>query len=98
MIKIKLSRHNNRLKIKKSFNDKWIIKSTPPFKSTIKNDNNKNKDNNQKFRLFKGENDVSGAPINKDINQFPNPPIMIGIIKKKIIIKAWFVTITLYKL
>ena len=28
--------------------------------------------------------------------QFPNPPITIGMIKKKIIIKAWLVTITLY--
>ena len=87
MIKIKLVRYNNRLKIKKSFNNKWIIKSTPPFKSTIKNDNNKNKDNNKKSRLFKRENAVPNTPVNKDINQFPNPPIMVGIIKKKSLLK-----------
>lgn len=29
-------------------------------------------------------------------NQLPNPPIIVGITKKKIIIKAWAVTITLY--
>lgn len=39
---------------------------------------------------------MSGAPIIKGTNQFPNPPIMIGIIIKKIIINACAVTITLY--
>ena len=39
---------------------------------------------------------MSGAPIIKGTNQFPNPPIMTGITKKKIIINAWAVTITLY--
>jgi len=29
-------------------------------------------------------------------SQFPNPPIIVGITKKKIIMKAWAVTITLY--
>jgi hypothetical protein len=31
---------------------------------------------------------MSGAPIISGINQFPNPPIRIGITKKKIMIKA----------
>jgi hypothetical protein len=31
---------------------------------------------------------ISGAPIIKGTSQLPNPPIMIGITIKKIIIKA----------
>lgn len=31
----------------------------------------------------------------RGISQFPNPPIIIGITRKKIIIKAWAVTIEL---
>lgn len=38
---------------------------------------------------------MSGAPIIKGTSQFPKPPIMIGITIKKIITKAWAVTITL---
>jgi len=52
--------------------------------------------NNQKLILFKRGKDISGAPIIKGISQLPNPPITIGIVIKKIIIKAWIVTITLY--
>jgi len=50
----------------------------------------------QKLRLFKRGKAISGAPIIKGINQLPNPPIIIGITKKKIIINACAVTITLY--
>ena len=50
----------------------------------------------QNLILFKRGNDISGHPIIIGINQFPNPPITIGIVIKKIIIKAWIVTITLY--
>jgi hypothetical protein len=39
---------------------------------------------------------MSGAPNIKGNNQFPNPPIKTGITMKKIIIKAWAVTTTLY--
>ena len=39
---------------------------------------------------------MSGAPNINGTSQFPNPPIRIGITIKKIIIKAWAVTITLY--
>jgi hypothetical protein len=46
--------------------------------------------NNQNLILF-----IHGAPSIKGTNQFPNPPIMIGITTKKIITKAWAVTITL---
>lgn len=39
---------------------------------------------------------MSGAPIIRGTSQFPNPPIIIGITIKKIIMNAWAVTITLY--
>jgi len=39
---------------------------------------------------------MSGAFSIKGTNQFPNPPIIVGITKKKIMMKAWAVTITLY--
>lgn len=38
---------------------------------------------------------ISGAPIINGTSQLPNPPIIIGITMKKIIIKACAVTITL---
>ena len=38
---------------------------------------------------------MSEEPIIKGINQLPKPPIRIGITAKKIIIKAWAVTIEL---
>jgi len=49
----------------------------------------------QNLMLFIRGNAISGAPIIKGTNQFPKPPIMIGITMKKIIIKACAVTITL---
>ena len=44
--------------------------------------------NNQNLILFIRGNAISGAPSIRGTNQFPNPPIMIGITMKKIIIKA----------
>lgn len=49
----------------------------------------------QKLMLFIRGNAMSGAPIIRGINQFPNPPIIAGITIKKIITNAWAVTITL---
>jgi hypothetical protein len=49
----------------------------------------------QKLKLFIRGNAISGAPIISGISQFPKPPIIIGITMKKIITKAWAVTITL---
>lgn len=43
---------------------------------------------NQKDILFKRGNAISGAPSIKGTSQFPNPPIITGITKKKIIRKA----------
>jgi len=49
----------------------------------------------QKLILFIRGKAMSGAPIIKGTNQLPNPPIIMGITIKKIIIKAWAVTMTL---
>jgi hypothetical protein len=49
----------------------------------------------QNLKLFIRGKAISGALIISGINQFPNPPIIIGITIKKIITKAWAVTITL---
>jgi len=45
--------------------------------------------------LFIRGNAISGAPSIRGTNQFPKPPIKIGITIKKIITKAWAVTMTL---
>jgi len=50
---------------------------------------------NQKEKLLSRGKDISGAPIMRGVNQLPKPPIRVGITKKKIIIKAWAVTIEL---
>jgi hypothetical protein len=49
--------------------------------STKLDDNNNNNagGNNQKLKLFNRGNAISGAPIIKGTNQFPNPPIIVGI-------------------
>lgn len=52
--------------------------------------------NNQKLILFIRGKAISGAEVIIGTNQFPNPPIIIGITIKKIMIKAWEVTMTLY--
>lgn len=49
----------------------------------------------QNLKLFIRGKAISGAPSIKGTNQFPNPPIIIGITIKKIMIKAWAVTIVL---
>lgn len=65
--------------------------------STIEEDNRRKKEgtSNQKDRLFIRGNTMSTQPSIKGISQFPNPPIAMGITIKKIMIKAWAVTITL---
>jgi hypothetical protein len=50
---------------------------------------------NQNVMLFIRGNAMSWAPGISGINQFPNPPIMIGITIKKIITQAWAVTMPL---
>jgi len=50
---------------------------------------------NQKLMLFIRGKAMSGAPSISGISQLPKPPIMIGMTIKKIMTKAWAVTITL---
>lgn len=50
----------------------------------------------QNLRLFIRGNAISGAPSISGNNQFPNPPIKIGITIKKIIRNPWAVTSVLY--
>ena len=50
---------------------------------------------NQDLMLFIRGEALSGGPSISATNRFPNPPIMIGITVKKIIMKAWAVTTTL---
>lgn len=52
--------------------------------------------NSQNLMLFIRGKAISGLPSIKGTNQFPNPPIIMGITIKKIITKAWAVTVTLY--
>lgn len=44
--------------------------------------------NIQNLILFIRGNAISGAPSIRGTSQFPNPPIIIGITMKKIIMKA----------
>lgn len=66
------------------------LSTNPPAISKVKEGGS-----SQKLILFIRGKAISGAPIINGTNQFPNPPIIIGITIKKIIIKAWAVTITL---
>lgn len=50
---------------------------------------------NQNLILFIRGKAISGDPNIRGTNQFPNPPIKMGITIKKIIIKACAVTTTL---
>jgi hypothetical protein len=50
---------------------------------------------NQKLMLFNRGKAISGAPSIKGTSQLPNPPIITGITRKKIIKNAWAVTIVL---
>jgi len=78
-------------------NGGYTVQPVPAPVSTRLEPNNKINEggNNQKLILFKRGNAISGAPIIIGTNQLPNPPIIIGITIKKIIIKAWAVAITL---
>jgi len=50
----------------------------------------------QNLRAFIRGNAISGAAIIIGMSQLPKPPISTGITRKKIIMKAWAVTIELY--
>ena len=75
----------------------YTVQPVPAPTSIILDNNNNNKEggNNQKLKLFKRGNAISGAPIKIGTNQLPKPPINAGITIKNIIIKACAVTTTL---
>lgn len=49
----------------------------------------------QNLMLLRRGKAMSGAPSIRGRSQFPNPPIITGMTRKKIIKKAWAVTIVL---
>lgn len=68
----------------------YTVQPVPAPLSTILLISSKDREggNNQNLMLFIRGKAISGAPIINGTNQFPNPPIMIGITIKKIITKA----------
>lgn len=75
----------------------YTVHPVPAPASTVDEARRSRKDGgrSQKLMLFIRGNAMSGAPIMRGTSQFPKPPIMTGITMKKIITKAWAVTITL---
>jgi hypothetical protein len=69
----------------------------PAPASTMEDNRRKKKEGirNQKERLLSRGKAISATPNIKGKSQLPKPPIEIGITIKKIITKAWAVTITL---
>lgn len=61
---------------------------TPPSTRPETNNNANAGGNNQKLRLLRRGKAISGELIISGINQFPNPPIIVGITKKKIMMNA----------
>jgi len=68
---------------------------TPDSMSEEKSKRQRAGGSNQNERLLRRGKAISGAPIRRGANQLPKPPIIVGITKKKIIIKAWAVTTVL---
>ena len=76
----------------------YTVQPVPAPTSTIDLESNNIKAGNKSQRLIllsRGKA-ISGAPSIIGVNQFPNPPIITGMTKKKIIINAWVVTNVLY--
>lgn len=68
---------------------------TPVEAKADKESKDKEGGRSQNLMLFIRGKAISCAPIIIGINQFPNPPIIVGITMKKIITKAWAVTTVL---
>jgi hypothetical protein len=66
------------------------LSTIPPARRSIREGGR-----SQNLMLFIRGKAISGDPIIRGTNQFPKPPIMMGITIKKIITKAWAVTSTL---
>merc|ERR1739838_877810 len=69
---------------------------TPDSIREDKSNNERAGGRSQKERLLRRGNAISGAPIIRGDNQLPKPPIIVGMTKKKIMIKACAVTTVLY--
>lgn len=76
----------------------YIVHPVPtPFSTTVEKKNIKRAGgSSQKLRLFSLGKAISGEWIRSGINQFPNPPIIRGIIRKKTIISPWLVITMFY--
>lgn len=76
----------------------YTVHPVPTPLSTRPDINNMDKagGNSQNLILFIRGKAMSGAFTIRGTSQLPNPPIIVGITKKKIIINACAVTITLY--
>jgi hypothetical protein len=68
----------------------YTVHPVPAPLSTAADDSSSNKagGKSQNLILFRRGNAISGAPSIKGTSQLPNPPIIIGITRKKIITKA----------
>lgn len=75
----------------------YTVQPVPTPASTTEDASRSRKEGgrSQKLILFIRGKAMSGAPIISGTSQLPKPPIMMGITMKKIITKAWAVTITL---
>lgn len=71
-------------------NGGYTVHPVPAPASTMEEAKSKRNDGgrSQKLMLFIRGKAISGAPIISGTSQFPNPPIIIGITMKKIIMNA----------
>jgi hypothetical protein len=71
-------------------NGGYTVHPVPAPLSTAADDSSSSKagGKSQNLILFRRGNAISGAPSIKGTSQLPNPPIIIGITRKKIITKA----------
>lgn len=76
----------------------YTVHPVPAPFSTAAEDNSSIREggSSQNLILLSRGNAISGAPSISGSSQLPNPPMNTGITRKKIIRKAWAVTIVLY--
>lgn len=76
----------------------YIVQPVPAPESTQLDSNKKKRawGKIQKLKLLRRGKAKSGRPTSIGISRLPKPPIRIGMTVKKIIIRAWLVTVTLY--
>jgi len=67
----------------------------PPSTNSDRHSSTHAETSSQNEMLFMRGKAMSGAPIMIGTNQLPKPPIMAGMTMKKIMIRAWAVTVTL---